>query len=1205
MRKSKKFLATVLMMSLCASIIHPTAYATEIGTQENNDQLPDIQVILDEDEAGIETSSKIKEQQEKKEQAMEEDVVWDGKTKESVYEGDNFKVTFLLQESWETGYNAKVVIENTSETTIRNWYLRYNGSYNVDRIWNAEIEKKEDSIITVKNTMQNQDIYAGKTVEYGFSGKGKFPGFPTVYDIVGTNVEANVDDYEVDYNLGMDWGSGFASTIQINNKTEQAFENWALEFDYAREINSIWNASIESHEGNHYVIRNAGYNTKIDAGSSVVFGFQGTDGTSKDEPTNCVLYKHALYKNGTTNFNVSFNLNYEDAVNTPKKQTVKANDTVEVPEDPERDGYVFVGWYSDSELTNVVDLETMPVQKDMTLYARWLDINDNTDTDGDGITDDIEEILGTDKTKVDTDGDTLSDYDELYYLGLDPTLIDTDGNGLNDNVEDDDADGLSNDEELNLGSNPAEADSDYDGLNDFEEVNTYKTNPMKKDTDDDAVSDAKEIELGTDPLVAEKSFDVTANATEGEDVKASVTIDGLKGEQVETLAVTPVENETLFPKEMPGYIGEAYNFSVDGTFEEATINFEFDEELLKDEDFDPVIYYFNEKEQELEELETEIKDNVASTKVKHFSTYVLINRKINQESRTWVDVWDANLEYKGVELVIAIDDSGSMKATDRKNNRLEVVKKLVNDLPDGSKVGIIKYASDCSVLTSELTTDKELANKYLTTDYFTSSGDTAMYTSIEKALSLYQSEEPDILKMMVVLSDGIPTDLEEQENASNLIANANVKIYTVGFGSNSSTFRKYFEPLSVNTGGKLYLAKKATELDDIFTEIYADISKKVDVISDSDNDGVPDFYEDNMLMFNGMKVYMDKNNPDTDGDGLLDGEEIVDIKFTYNEDKSKVIVTGKLKANPALMDSDGDGLLDNSPQVVNGTVAAPIDPEPLVVNGPRNMWKSHIKQIETGKNPTRYSNNVGFNIHVDSVLEKTLVKLALKLRPLILQYENLLHKVIILFRPFASNPISEKLGAYFLNFIYDEYEIAYHSQPDTWQKGFGYNDLYDDAFRIGSNMHTEKFEFTSGDKNYVIWCWKGDYWNLESGAEIGLYQYDNTYFGTPHYDVVDFDSPMTLSLYNYRGANNIQNVLSWRPVVKQWWVTGFNARFKNPNPNIMIAMATIDFAGRTQLYDDLKQEMEKDTQAAKNLRKYLIFDEDGHTVWISWYKGVK
>ena len=104
-------------------------------------------------------------------------------------------------------------------------------------------------------------------------------------------------------------------------------------------------------------------------------------------------------------------------------------------------------------------------------------------------------------------------------------------------------------------------------------------------------------------------------------------------------------------------------------FDKATIKFEFNEELLEDADFDPVIYYFNEEKQLLEELDTTVVGNVASTEVTHFSKYILLNRKVYQNSFEWQDVWNTT-GFSGVEAILVIDDSGSMVSNDRYNQRL-------------------------------------------------------------------------------------------------------------------------------------------------------------------------------------------------------------------------------------------------------------------------------------------------------------------------------------------------------------------------------------------------------------------------------------------------------------------------------------------------------------------------------------------------------
>ena len=101
-----------------------------------------------------------------------------------------------------------------------------------------------------------------------------------------------------------------------------------------------------------------------------------------------------------------------------------------------------------------------------------------------------EQILGTEPSNPDSDGDGMSDGWEIY-------------NGFNVSVDDSagdpDGDGLVNVDEYLFGTNPHSADVDCDGLNDKLEL-LYGTDPNNNDTDGDLMPDNWEINNGLDPL---------------------------------------------------------------------------------------------------------------------------------------------------------------------------------------------------------------------------------------------------------------------------------------------------------------------------------------------------------------------------------------------------------------------------------------------------------------------------------------------------------------------------------------------------------------------------------------------------------------------------------------------------------------------------------------------------------------------------------
>lgn len=75
-------------------------------------------------------------------------------------------------------------------------------------------------------------------------------------------------------------------------------------------------------------------------------------------------------------------------------------------------------------------------------------------------------------------------------------------------AKDDDNDGLSNEDEVNLGTDPNNPDTDGDGLLDGAEVDKYKSDPKNPDTDFGGIDDGEEVGRNTDPLNREDDFRV-------------------------------------------------------------------------------------------------------------------------------------------------------------------------------------------------------------------------------------------------------------------------------------------------------------------------------------------------------------------------------------------------------------------------------------------------------------------------------------------------------------------------------------------------------------------------------------------------------------------------------------------------------------------------------------------------------------------------
>lgn len=777
---------------------------------------------------------------------------WDGVTRESVFEGDGFRVTFQLQDYWNGGYNANVKIDNTGDKAIENWTLGFDYQGGIGNVWNAVLDTAEQGRYVVKNAGWNQDIAAGQSVEFGISGQGDFVRFPSDYQMLGQITDVNKEDYSIDYEVVCDWGTGFNANITITNNTEENLVDWFLEFDYSRSINEIWNANIDSYEDNHYVIHNAGFNSIINAGNSITFGFSGTYGSSSDIPHNYSLHEYDLY-NGDS-----------------------------------------------------------------------MDI----DTDNDGIVDGIEKELKLNYRMADTDGDGLSDYQELYLTITDPLLPDTDGDGTTDAEEDADRDGICNQDELLYGTDPICADTDGDNIIDSEELFKHESDPLLRDTDGDGLDDYDDVLLGFSPLLQDTDdngildpFEKVQQTIENDFplndgrglLKVEVTMN-VCGNINKKVGVNNVYEFDSLSRDVVGLIGVPVEIRCNTEFDAATIRFTYDETALGEvSEENLAVLWYNEAEGWYQLLDQDsvvnTKDNTVTYETPHFSTYMLVDKT------AWYAAWRENIDYRvsGEEdteinlfdIAFVIDVSGSMSGT-RINNAKKALNSFISTMEVEDEAAIISFNSYANIV-SGFTNDKLTLEKKLNSLY--ASGRTNVNNGLLKALEVFENHESEKKKIIVLICDG---NVNYVQSTIDRCIEDKIQIYAVNVQSVSA--HANLQKMADQTNGQYYYGSSVNDLSGMIGTIQNDTVNKIDP-TDEDGDGLYDIYETaGIKLPNGRIIYTNPTKKDTDGDGLTDFEETgiiynVDDRYiglgTYRTVKYFI-----MRSNPSVKDTDGDGIWD-------------------------------------------------------------------------------------------------------------------------------------------------------------------------------------------------------------------------------------------------------------------------------------------------------
>lgn len=189
---------------------------------------------------------------------------------------------------------------------------------------------------------------------------------------------------------------------------------------------------------------------------------------------------------------VTFDSNGGNAVNEIK---VKKGDTLTLPEEPVKDGYVFCGWNTNPEAeawVDTIDFSMYRIDADVTLHAIWG--NEDYDLDEDGLSHKDEIANSTDPDLYDTDKDGISDGDEVNKYHTIPSSDDSDGDTLLDGFEvavglnplEKQSDGKTNDADKSISYTFSESD---DGYSLTIEGNTKMMSSISTSTFDKSIAD--------------------------------------------------------------------------------------------------------------------------------------------------------------------------------------------------------------------------------------------------------------------------------------------------------------------------------------------------------------------------------------------------------------------------------------------------------------------------------------------------------------------------------------------------------------------------------------------------------------------------------------------------------------------------------------------------------------------------------------------
>lgn len=198
---------------------------------------------------------------------------------------------------------------------------------------------------------------------------------------------------------------------------------------------------------------------------------------------------------------------------------------------------------------------------------------------------------------------------------------------------------------------------------------------------------------------------------------------------------------------------------------------------------------------------------------------------------------------EGIDIILAIDVSSSMRAVDFKpSNRLEAAKIVAADFIDGrvyDRIGMVVFAGR-SYTQCPLTLDYGIVHSYLESIHIGMVEDgTAIGMAITTAVNRLRNSATES-KVVILLTDGRNNRGElDPVTASQIALAMNVKIYTIGMGNQGTVLYPVDDPIrgqrmvpvqadidedilrkiADTTGGHYFRATDEKKLDEIFKQI--------------------------------------------------------------------------------------------------------------------------------------------------------------------------------------------------------------------------------------------------------------------------------------------------------------------------------------------------------------------------------------------------